>query len=80
MIIIDDASPDGTLEVAKELQKIYGEDKLVRAESFPSYPLLSLVLHLNTFKLPSNASSRFDLGVETQKGQTRTWYSLRVWH
>lgn len=29
MIIVDDASPDGTLEVAKELQRIYGEDKLV---------------------------------------------------
>ena len=27
--MIDDGSPDGTLEVAKELQKIYGEDKIV---------------------------------------------------
>jgi len=29
IIIIDDASPDGTLEVAKELQKLYGETRIV---------------------------------------------------
>ncbi len=29
VIIIDDNSPDGTLEVAKQLQGIYGEDKIV---------------------------------------------------
>lgn len=29
VIVIDDSSPDGTLEVGKELQKIYGEDKIV---------------------------------------------------
>jgi len=29
VIIIDDGSPDGTLEVAKQLQSIYGEDKIV---------------------------------------------------
>ncbi|OLY80616.1 Dolichol-phosphate mannosyltransferase subunit 1 [Smittium mucronatum] len=29
IIIIDDASPDGTLEVAKKLQEIYGEDRIV---------------------------------------------------
>ncbi|GFO02954.1 dolichol-phosphate mannosyltransferase subunit 1 [Plakobranchus ocellatus] len=29
IIIIDDGSPDGTLDVAKELQRIYGEDKIV---------------------------------------------------
>ena len=27
--MIDDASPDGTLEVAKQLQKIYGENRIV---------------------------------------------------
>lgn len=27
--MIDDGSPDRTLEVAKELQKIYGEDKIL---------------------------------------------------
>ena len=30
IIVIDDNSPDGTLEVAKELQDIYGEEKIVR--------------------------------------------------
>lgn len=29
IIIIDDASPDGTLDVAKQLQTIYGEKKIV---------------------------------------------------
>ncbi|KNC97269.1 dolichyl-phosphate beta-D-mannosyltransferase [Spizellomyces punctatus DAOM BR117] len=29
IIVIDDASPDGTLEVAKQLQKVYGEDHIV---------------------------------------------------
>lgn len=29
IVIIDDASPDGTQEVARELQKIYGEDRIV---------------------------------------------------
>ena len=29
IIVIDDASPDGTLDVAKELVKIYGEDRIV---------------------------------------------------
>lgn len=27
--MIDDGSPDGTLDVAKDLQKIYGEDTIV---------------------------------------------------
>ena len=29
IIIIDDGSPDGTLDIAKDLQQIYGEDKIV---------------------------------------------------
>jgi len=29
VIIIDDGSPDGTLDVAKQLQTIYGDDKIV---------------------------------------------------
>merc|ERR1712168_1421656 len=29
IIVIDDGSPDGTLDVAKELIKIYGEDKIL---------------------------------------------------
>ncbi|XP_063320113.1 dolichol-phosphate mannosyltransferase subunit 1 [Pelmatolapia mariae] len=29
IIVIDDGSPDGTLEVAEQLQKVYGEDKIL---------------------------------------------------
>jgi hypothetical protein len=29
IIVIDDASPDGTQDMVKELQKIYGEDQIV---------------------------------------------------
>ncbi|CAD5110867.1 DgyrCDS232 [Dimorphilus gyrociliatus] len=29
VIVIDDGSPDGTLDVAKKLQKLYGDDKIV---------------------------------------------------
>lgn len=29
LIIVDDASPDGTQEVARQLAKVYGEDKIV---------------------------------------------------
>src|SRR5690242_17411264 len=29
IIVIDDGSPDGTLKVAEELQRIYGDDRIV---------------------------------------------------
>ena len=29
MVIVDDNSPDGTLQVAERLQKAFGEDKIV---------------------------------------------------
>lgn len=29
IIIVDDGSPDGTLQVAEELQKVYGADRIV---------------------------------------------------
>lgn len=29
IIVIDDGSPDGTLDAAKQLQKIYGESKII---------------------------------------------------
>lgn len=29
IIVIDDGSPDGTLDMAKQLQNVYGEDKIV---------------------------------------------------
>lgn len=32
IIVIDDGSPDGTLQVAEQLQKIYGEDKIVSSD------------------------------------------------
>jgi glycosyltransferase involved in cell wall biosynthesis len=34
IIVIDDNSPDKTLEVAQELQKIYGENRIVRNEGY----------------------------------------------
>lgn len=34
IIVVDDGSPDGTLEAAKQLQKIYGQEKIVRKFSF----------------------------------------------
>ena len=30
IIVVDDNSPDGTLEVAEELQRVYGADRVVR--------------------------------------------------
>lgn len=30
IIVVDDASPDGTQDVAKQLASVYGEDKVVR--------------------------------------------------
>lgn len=30
IIVVDDASPDGTQDVARQLGRIYGEDKIVR--------------------------------------------------
>ena len=33
VIVIDDNSPDGTLEVAKQLQDLYGEERIVRLPS-----------------------------------------------
>ena len=35
IVIIDDNSPDGTLQVAQQLQRIYGEDHIVRAPPRP---------------------------------------------
>lgn len=29
IIVIDDGSPDGTLDMAAQLQRVYGEDKIV---------------------------------------------------
>lgn len=32
--MIDDGSPDGTLQIAEQLQEIYGEDKIVSETSY----------------------------------------------
>lgn len=31
IIVVDDASPDGTQDIARQLGRIYGEDKIVRS-------------------------------------------------
>ena len=31
IIVVDDGSPDGTQDIVKQLQKVYGEDRIVRA-------------------------------------------------
>lgn len=33
IVIVDDASPDGTQDVAKQLMSVYGEDRIVRTLS-----------------------------------------------
>lgn len=49
VIVIDDGSPDGTLEVAKQLQNLYGADKIVRLVFFKSqYCAVIKVEHNNT--------------------------------
>lgn len=35
--MIDDGSPDGTLDVAKKLQSIYGDKKIVSSNSIMTY-------------------------------------------
>jgi dolichol-phosphate mannosyltransferase len=45
IVIIDDASPDGTLQMAKALQAHYGEDTIVGAARHPR-ALNYLTLHL----------------------------------
>ena len=40
IVVVDDASPDGTQEVAKELANVYGEDKIVGVCS--THPVTSL--------------------------------------
>jgi dolichol-phosphate mannosyltransferase len=32
IIVVDDASPDGTQDVARQLAKVYGEDHVVSAQ------------------------------------------------
>ena len=36
IVIVDDASPDGTQQVAVQLQSLYGKDRIVRLALIPS--------------------------------------------
>lgn len=49
VVVVDDASPDGTLEVAKELAKVYGEDKIVWVY-FSCYRTVLDVKHIQILK------------------------------
>ena len=40
--MVDDASPDGTQDVAKQLAVVYGEDKIVSRSSLSSRASLNL--------------------------------------
>lgn len=42
--MIDDGSPDGTLEVAKKLQEIYGEDRIVSFFFQRKFGICTLIL------------------------------------
>jgi glycosyltransferase involved in cell wall biosynthesis len=57
IIIVDDNSPDGTQDVAKQLASVYGEDKIVRGAPFPAVLILILLL----------------AGFETSPRKARTW-------
>lgn len=43
IIVVDDASPDGTQEVARQLATVYGEDKVVCSISVMGYNLKLLI-------------------------------------
>ena len=47
VIVIDDGSPDGTLDVAKQLQEIYGQDKIVLRPREKKLGLGRLMITLN---------------------------------
>lgn len=60
IIVVDDNSPDGTQEVALQLAKVYGEDKIV----------CSLI---SSRKYISRRNSTLVTGLEAPGGQTRSW-------
>lgn len=45
IIIVDDASPDGTQKIAKELQALYGDDKVILAPRTGKFGLGSAYVH-----------------------------------
>jgi glycosyltransferase involved in cell wall biosynthesis len=34
VIVVDDGSPDGTQDIVKQLQKVYGEDRIVCSDIY----------------------------------------------
>lgn len=48
IIVVDDGSPDGTQEVVKQLQQVYGEDRIVSTIDlkFDMYFLFMFILDL----------------------------------
>lgn len=63
VIVIDDGSPDGTLDVAKQLQNIYGNDKIVSLSSNKSIcsSYISL-LHEHCFQVLRPREKKLGLG------------------
>ena len=83
IIIVDDASPDGTQEVAQQLARIYGDDKIVRLG-------LTAVHMTNSFIGLEAPFGKIGLGVrlEAYKGiplmrftqdSVHTWTQLLHW-
>lgn len=38
VIVVDDASPDGTQEIAKQLARVYGDERIVCLSAFTIAP------------------------------------------
>ena len=62
IIVVDDASPDGTQEVAQELAKVYGEDKIA-SDNLPC----------SFWRLAERAA-----GSETTSRKARAWVRVSV--
>lgn len=58
ILVIDDASPDGTQEVVRRLQRIYGEDRQVlrHADAMPPAPAAAAVAAGSTVHAPPAAA------------------------
>ncbi len=69
IIVVDDASPDGTQEIAKQLAKVYGEDKLVSGVVSVVFVLFEILMGRRCVCL----------GIGTAVWQARTWDSVYPW-
>lgn len=45
IIIVDDGSPDGTQDVVKQLQQVYGEDRIVSSDVYNFFFHIDTVIH-----------------------------------